>query len=116
MSPIPDFIMITVQSCACAFLPQVLLFHGLFPTAPSQSQMVVSVELLAFYWGLFEHSCNAVNALAHALHSHYTRRGYRMMDKNVSHSSQSLLPTDRSTGLSHARPIPAKSWMGHTMV
>jgi hypothetical protein len=46
--------------------------------------MAVSVELLAFYQALFERSCDAVNALSHALHSHYTRRGFRMTDKNVS--------------------------------
>ncbi|KAG6377895.1 hypothetical protein JVT61DRAFT_14683 [Boletus reticuloceps] len=46
--------------------------------------MAVSVELLAFYRALFERSCDAINALAAALHLHYTRRGYRMMDKNGS--------------------------------
>ncbi|KAF9231360.1 hypothetical protein BU15DRAFT_56234, partial [Melanogaster broomeanus] len=59
-------------------LPQVLLYHGLFPTAPSQPCMAVSVELLSFYRTLFERSCDAVNALASALNSHYTRRGFRM--------------------------------------
>lgn len=54
--------------------------------APSQPWMAVSVELLAFYRALFECSCDAINALAVALHLHYTRRSYRMTDKNVSHS------------------------------
>lgn len=50
-----DFSTITVRSCSCATLPQVLLYHGLFPTAPSLPWMMVSVKLLAFYWALFEH-------------------------------------------------------------
>ncbi|KAG1745519.1 uncharacterized protein EDB91DRAFT_1236381 [Suillus paluster] len=48
-----------------------LVFHGLFPTSPSQPHMAVSVELLAFYQTLFKCSCDAVNALASALHTHY---------------------------------------------
>lgn len=63
---------------------QVLIHHGLFPTAPSQPHMAVSVKLLAFYCTLFERSCDAVNALASALHTYYVRRGYQMVNKNVS--------------------------------
>ncbi|KAG2358146.1 hypothetical protein BDR07DRAFT_1260798, partial [Suillus spraguei] len=48
-------------------LLQVLLHHGLFPTAPSQPHMAISTDLLAFYRALFERSCNAIHALAHAL-------------------------------------------------
>ncbi|KAG1898086.1 uncharacterized protein F5891DRAFT_956107, partial [Suillus fuscotomentosus] len=54
-------------------LPQVLVHHGLFLTAPSQPRMAVSVDLLAFYCALFECSCDAINALASALKSHYSR-------------------------------------------
>ncbi|KIK91904.1 hypothetical protein PAXRUDRAFT_13523 [Paxillus rubicundulus Ve08.2h10] len=70
------FAQVVVQMCKCASLPQVLLYYRLFPTAPSQPHMAVSVELLAFYRALFERSCNAVNALASALNSHYTCRGF----------------------------------------
>ncbi|KAF8414764.1 hypothetical protein L210DRAFT_3433862 [Boletus edulis BED1] len=42
--------------------------HGLFPTAPSQPCMAVSTNLLAFYRALFERSCDAIKALAGALH------------------------------------------------
>lgn len=63
---------------------QVLVHHGFFPTAPSQPRMAVSVELLAFYRALFERSCDAINALASALHTYYIRRVYRMVNKNVS--------------------------------
>ncbi|KAG1796137.1 hypothetical protein EV424DRAFT_1334190 [Suillus variegatus] len=59
------------MSCRCANLAQTLVFYGLFPTAPSQPRMVISVELLAFYHSLFERSCDAVNALASALNTHY---------------------------------------------
>jgi len=33
--------------------------------------MAVSIDLLAFYCALFERSCDAVNAIASALHTHY---------------------------------------------
>ncbi|KAG2053155.1 hypothetical protein BDR06DRAFT_1054409 [Suillus hirtellus] len=69
-------------SILCLFfdsnLPQVLLHHGLFPTAPSQPRMAISVNLLSFYRVLFEHSCDAINALASALKTHYSRRGFQV--------------------------------------
>lgn len=74
------FTSIGVLSCRCSTLPQVLLHHGLFPTAPSQPRMAVSVELLSFYRALFERSCDAINALASALKTHYSRRGFVMTD------------------------------------
>ncbi|KAG2096052.1 uncharacterized protein F5147DRAFT_747619 [Suillus discolor] len=58
----------------------VLIHHGLFPTAPSQPQMAVSVDLLSFYCTLFEHSCDAINALASALKNYYSWWGYQMTD------------------------------------
>ncbi|KAG1851783.1 hypothetical protein C8R48DRAFT_810421 [Suillus tomentosus] len=64
---------------ACLFF-DMLLHHGLFPTAPSQPRMAVSVELLSFYRALFERSCDAINALASALKTHYSRRGFIMAD------------------------------------
>jgi hypothetical protein len=45
--------------------------------------MAVSTELLAFYRTLFERSCDAVNALASALQTHYVRRGFRMTNAKV---------------------------------
>ncbi|KAG1836027.1 hypothetical protein C8R48DRAFT_783020 [Suillus tomentosus] len=74
------FMSIDVLSCRCSMLPQVLLHHGLFPTAPSQPRMAVSIELLSFYRALFERSCDAINALASALKMHYSRRGFVMTD------------------------------------
>jgi len=49
--------------------------------------MAVSIDLLAFYRSLFEQSCDAINALASALHSHYVRRGFRMVNKHVCFAS-----------------------------
>ncbi|KAG2076370.1 hypothetical protein BDR04DRAFT_1003509, partial [Suillus decipiens] len=48
-------------------LSQVLLYHGLFPTAPSQPCMAVSTDLLTFYCALFKCSCNAIHLLAHTV-------------------------------------------------
>jgi len=64
-------------------LPQLLVHNGLFPTAPLQPRIAVSIELLALYRALFERSCDAVNALASALHTHYTRRGFHVTNKEV---------------------------------
>ncbi|KAI6000025.1 hypothetical protein EDD15DRAFT_2362591 [Pisolithus albus] len=68
-----SFASITVWCCECVTLPQLLIHNGLFPTTPSQPRMAVSVELLGFYRALFERSCDAVNALASALHTQYIR-------------------------------------------
>ncbi|KAG1735673.1 uncharacterized protein EDB91DRAFT_1348200 [Suillus paluster] len=76
------FISIDVLSCECSSLPQVLLHHGLFPTAPSQPRMAVSVDLLSFYRALFERSCDAINALASALKTHYLCRGFQVTDSH----------------------------------
>ncbi|KAI6025272.1 hypothetical protein BKA83DRAFT_4492027 [Pisolithus microcarpus] len=76
------FSSIPMYSCKCASLPQVLLHHRLFPASPSQPCMAVSVELLSFYRSLFERSCDAVNALASALNSHYIHRGFHMSGRD----------------------------------
>jgi len=78
------FASVDVLSCQCSSLPQVLVYHGLFPTAPSQPRMAVSIELLSLYRALFERSCDSINALASALKTHYSRRGYQMTDAKVS--------------------------------
>ncbi|KAG2122849.1 hypothetical protein BD769DRAFT_1360233 [Suillus cothurnatus] len=78
------FMSIDVLTCKCSTLPQVLLHHGLFPTAPSQPHMAVSVKLLLFYRALFKQSCDAINALVSALKTHYSHRGFIMTDAQVS--------------------------------
>ncbi|KIN93816.1 hypothetical protein M404DRAFT_35711, partial [Pisolithus tinctorius Marx 270] len=50
----------------------------LFPTAPSQPRIAISIELLGFYHALFERSCDSINALASALNTHYECRGFRL--------------------------------------
>ncbi|KII84489.1 hypothetical protein PLICRDRAFT_117716 [Plicaturopsis crispa FD-325 SS-3] len=72
-----------------------LVRHGLFPTSPSQPRMAVSIELLDFYHALFERSCDAVNAMASALHSFYTRRGFHAINKKGERISD---PFRRSLG------------------
>jgi len=83
MNTFLGFSTVTVLSCACASLPQLLLCSGLFPTAPSQPRLAISVDLLAFYRALFECMCNSINALASALHTHYERRGFWMTTQEV---------------------------------
>ncbi|KAI6026008.1 hypothetical protein EDC04DRAFT_2930447 [Pisolithus marmoratus] len=68
-------------NCDCSTLPQTLISHGLFPTAPSQPRMAVSVELLSFYRVLFEQSCDAINALAATLSTYYSRQGFHMTNQ-----------------------------------
>ncbi|KIJ20746.1 hypothetical protein PAXINDRAFT_40682, partial [Paxillus involutus ATCC 200175] len=64
-------------------LAQVLVHFGFFPSSPSQPRTAVSIDLLAFYRALFERSCDAINALASGLHTHYTCRGFHMVNKAV---------------------------------
>ncbi|KZP28678.1 hypothetical protein FIBSPDRAFT_994208 [Athelia psychrophila] len=77
----PDFRTVQVHSCRCQPIVQQLVKHGLFPSAPEQPRIAVALELLGLYRTLFERSCDAVNALAESLHSHYTRRGFHAVDK-----------------------------------
>ncbi|PPQ96642.1 hypothetical protein CVT26_010666, partial [Gymnopilus dilepis] len=74
------FKFVLVESCECQSIAQVLVRNGLFPTAPSQARMAISIDLLDFYTALFERSCDGVNAMAAALNSHYSRRGFYLMD------------------------------------
>ncbi|KZP10892.1 hypothetical protein FIBSPDRAFT_989058, partial [Athelia psychrophila] len=53
----------------------------LYYDPPEQPRIAVALELLGLYRTLFERSCDAVNALAESLHSHYTRRGFHAVDK-----------------------------------
>ncbi|KAG9310188.1 hypothetical protein JVU11DRAFT_9816 [Chiua virens] len=57
--------------------------------------MAVSTDLLTLYCTLFERSCDAVNALASALHMHYIQRGFRMVNK---HKKAVQEPFRRSLG------------------
>jgi hypothetical protein len=71
-----DICTINVTGCQCLTIPQLLVHHGLFPTAPSQPRMAISIELLDFFRCLFEQSCDATNALSGAIQSFYSCRGF----------------------------------------
>lgn len=58
-------------------------FSGLTWASPSQPRLALSIELLDLYRALFERSCDAVNALASALHTHYARRGFHYRNSAV---------------------------------
>ena len=46
--------------------------------------MAVSVDLLLFFCALFERLCDMVHALAAALSTYYTIRGFHVTDHKVS--------------------------------
>ena len=46
--------------------------------------MAVSVDLLSFFHVLFERSCDTIHALASALGTYYSRRGFHVTDHKVS--------------------------------
>ncbi|KAG6907112.1 hypothetical protein DXG01_010488 [Tephrocybe rancida] len=75
-----DYMRTPVHFCECQDLTTVLVSNGLFPTAPSQPRMAVSIHLLDFYGALFERSCDAVNALAGALNTFYKRHGFILVN------------------------------------
>jgi hypothetical protein len=45
--------------------------------------MAISIDLLDFYAALFERSCDAVNAMAVALNTLYTKCGFYFLNGNV---------------------------------
>ena len=49
---------------------------------PSQPRMAISVDLLSFYRALFEWSCDVINSLMSALHTHYSWQGFRIVNKS----------------------------------
>lgn len=72
-----------IVTCGCQDILQVLVLNGLFPTAPVYPRVAVAIQLLDFYQALFERSCDAVNAMASALNTYYTRRGYILLNNKV---------------------------------
>ncbi|KAI0703077.1 hypothetical protein C8Q76DRAFT_801927 [Earliella scabrosa] len=70
-----------VHSCACASLPHTLVRNGLFPTSPTHPRVAVSIDLLDFYFALFERSADAITALAGALKTLYQRRGFPILNE-----------------------------------
>ena len=78
-----DLVVREFHSCACSPLPNTLVKSGLFPTAPSLPRVAVSIDLLDFYFALFERSADAITALAGALKTLYQRRGFPILNEKV---------------------------------
>ena len=91
-----DLETINVQTCECITLPQVLVHNGLFPTSPVQPRIAVSIDLLDFYFALFERSADAVSALAGALKTIYARRGFSILNTKVFTTEPLRRPADKS--------------------
>ncbi|KAJ3546521.1 hypothetical protein NM688_g5508 [Phlebia brevispora] len=70
-----------VPYCECTPLAVVLVQHGVFPSAPSDPRLAVSIDLLDFYRALFERSGDAVTALSGALRRFYVHRGWRLINE-----------------------------------
>jgi hypothetical protein len=60
-----------------------LVQNGVFPSSPTRVQTGVSIDMLEIYRTLFECSCDAITALASALHTIYERRGFRVLGQKV---------------------------------
>ena len=103
------------MSCHCSSLPKLLVSQGLFPTAPSQPRLAISIEFLAFYRALFERSCDAINALALALNAHYVRRGYRMTNHKVRMYLRLICCTDTSGLQGETIHEPFRRSLGHAV-
>ncbi|KAI0630987.1 hypothetical protein C8Q77DRAFT_1130469 [Trametes polyzona] len=69
-----------VQYCQCVTVPQRLVSRGLFPSSPQLPRVAIHIDLLDFYFALFERSADAVTALAGALKSIYVRRGFPILN------------------------------------
>ncbi|KAJ7825175.1 hypothetical protein B0H13DRAFT_2375077 [Mycena leptocephala] len=70
---------VTVSTCDCKPVPVLLMEHGVFPASPTRTKTGVAIDLLDLYRALFERSCDAITALAAALHTLYDRRGFRVL-------------------------------------
>ncbi|KAI9059331.1 hypothetical protein FKP32DRAFT_1668689 [Trametes sanguinea] len=76
-----DFLVsVQVSFCECTNISRRLVSNGLFPTSPSQPRVAISIDLLDFYFALFERSADAVSALASALKTFYEHRGFPVLD------------------------------------
>jgi hypothetical protein len=60
-----------------------LMEHGVFPASPTKTKTAVSIDLLDMYRANFERSCDAITALAAALHTLYNRRGFKVFSQQV---------------------------------
>jgi hypothetical protein len=74
---------VTVSTCGCKPVAVLLLEHGVFPASPTKTKTGLAIDLLDLYRTLFERSCDAITALAAALHTLYERRGFRVLSGQV---------------------------------
>ncbi|KAJ7739076.1 hypothetical protein DFH07DRAFT_752302, partial [Mycena maculata] len=51
--------------------------------SPTRTKTGIAIDVLDFYRALFERSCDAITALAAALHTVYDRRGFRVLSDQV---------------------------------
>ena len=100
-----DLETVEFQTCDCVTLPQALVRNGLFPTAPLHPRISVSIDLLDFYSALFDRSADAVTALAGALKTMYSRRGFPLLNSKV---ISALLASCYSTQTRPAQNEPIK--------
>ncbi|KAJ7881222.1 hypothetical protein B0H13DRAFT_2345209 [Mycena leptocephala] len=74
---------ITVSTCSCKPVAVLLVEHGVFPASPTKTKTGLAIDLLDLYRALFERSCDAITALAAALHTLYDRRGFRVLSEQA---------------------------------
>ena len=86
---------IDVSSCPCSTLPHTLVSHGLFPTAPTQPRMAISIKLLSFFHAIFKHLCDVTHALVAAVETHVSLGAH--IPISVHPSSFALLSTATRT-------------------
>ncbi|KAF7298675.1 hypothetical protein MIND_00814700 [Mycena indigotica] len=75
---------VLIATCSCKSLCAILVENGVFPASPRRPRIGVSIDLLELYRAVFERSCDAITALAHALRTVYLRRGYHVLSEQKS--------------------------------
>ncbi|KAF7371589.1 CxC1 domain-containing protein [Mycena venus] len=74
---------VQIVTCECMPIAVLLVQHGVFPASPKRPRIGVSIDVLDLYRAMFERSCDAITALAAALHTVYDRRGFTVVsDRN----------------------------------
>jgi hypothetical protein len=81
--PHPAFKTVSVYTCKCRTVHELLIANGLFPMSPKNPGRAISIFLLDFYRAIYEKSADAVYALSGALQNHYRRRGFPLETKKV---------------------------------
>jgi hypothetical protein len=85
-----DVVRVHIVTCDCMPLGVLLVQHGVFPASPNKPHVGVSLDVLDIYRAMFERSCDAIHALAAALHTIYDRRGFTVVSERVSDFNMSL--------------------------